>query len=205
MATKLGIYNDALRALGERPLLSVTEATGPRRAMDSAWDDVVATCLEAGLWRHALRTVELGEDNDVGATFGYEYGYTLPDDYVRLAEISADQRFSDPLWDYRLEGKARLYASVEPLYLSYVSNDDEYGMDLTAWPQFFAEAVGAELALRISLQVNQNRTDRNDLITIAKSMMATARSHDSLDKPSRRLPVGRLVRSRMGTRDYSRG
>lgn len=205
MATKLDVYNDALRQLGERPLLSVTEASTARRALDASWSGAVATLLEAGKWRHALRTVELGEDNDVGATFGYQYAYTLPDDYVRLAELSADEKFSDPLWDYRLEGKGRLYADVEPLYMSYVSNDETYGMDLSAWPQFFAEAVGAELALRSALQINQNRTDRNDLITIAKAMLATALSHDAMDKPARRLPVGRLVRSRLGTRDYSRG
>jgi hypothetical protein len=205
MATKLGIYNDAMRALGERPLLSVTEATAPRRAMDSAWDDVLASCLEDGLWRHALRTVELGEDNDVGATFGYEYVYTLPSDFVRLAELSADPRFSDPLWDYRLEGKGRLYANVEPIYLSYVSNDAEYGGDLTAWPQFYAEAVGADLAVKISLVVNQNRTDRNDLIKIAADAMARARSRDAMDKPNRRFPVGRLVRSRMGSGYQNRG
>lgn len=198
MATKLDVYNDALRQLGERPLLSVTEATAPRRALDAAWASTLATCLEGALWRHALRSAEFGEDNDVGATFGYQFGYTLPADYVRLAEISAEPSLQDPLKDYRLEGKGRLYANAEPLYLSYVSNDDEYGGDMTAWPQFYAEAVGAELAYRVALQINQNRTDRNDLYKLAAEAMAKARSHDALDKPSRPLPAGRLVRSRLG-------
>ena len=45
MASKLSIYNGALRAIGERRLASLTEDRASRRELDDAYDDVVANCL----------------------------------------------------------------------------------------------------------------------------------------------------------------
>ena len=58
MATKLTLFREAIRLLGERKLDSLTESFEPRRVMDDIYDGGgVRSCLEMGQWKFATRSV----------------------------------------------------------------------------------------------------------------------------------------------------
>jgi hypothetical protein len=197
MASRLSIYSGALRALGERRLSSLTEDRASRRELDDAYDDVVANCLEAGYWNFAMRTVELEPATGAEPEFGYSYAYEKPTDWVRTFNISADERFGTPLDDYNDEGSF-LFCDVEPLYLRYVSNDADFGNNLTNWPRSFVTLVETALAHAIVLNVTGSSEKWDMLDKRLRRERMNARAKDAMNEPAGRMPEGTWVRSRDG-------
>ena len=98
MTDQLGLYNGALRMLGESRLSSLTEAVENRRLLDEVWDDgAVNSCLEFGYWNFATRTVQASYDPDATPAFGFTYAYSKPTDWIKTAAIASDEFFRNPL------------------------------------------------------------------------------------------------------------
>jgi len=204
MASKLSIYNGALRALGERRLASLSEDRSSRRELDDAYDDVVATCLEAGFWNFAMRTVELEASTDVVPEFGLNYAFDKPSDWVRTYKMSANERFDPPLDDWNDE-QGYIFADVEPLYLRYVSNDVDTGLNLTLWPRSFTAYVEHALAKAVCLNINSSETRNAELVKDLRKAKADALAKDAMNQAMEFPPTGTWVQSRSnGMRGRSR-
>lgn len=204
--TRLQLYNDALTLCGERSLASLTEARKPRYLLDQVWDgDGIAACLEAGQWQFAMRTQQVYSDPDLSPPFGFRYGFTKPEDWVLTSAVCSDEYFRTPLKSYRDEITYWL-ADIEPIYVMFVSSDDQYGSDLSRWPRSFCDYAAAYFASKVihDLTSEKGRIDRlfgvpGDVkggelgrrLTIAKSRAAMTQSTQ--------MPVrGSWVRSRGG-------
>jgi hypothetical protein len=136
--TQLSLYNGALGICEERKLATVTDNAERRRYLDDVWSDgAVRACLEMGMFSFAIRTVRLDADPSIAVDFGLKYGFELPTDFVQLNELSSDENFSEPLNGFRIEAGVA-YADVDEVYLSYVSDDADYGGDLGRWPESFS-------------------------------------------------------------------
>ena len=198
MTTKLALVTKATRHLGQERPVGLTDDTQAVREILAVYDETVAEALEGGLWLWALRTVHITADADIEPAYGRTYGYTLPDDFVRISNISNSPHFEgNGELDYDLTGPGRtLYADEESFYLRYVSDDADYGMNLGAWPETFAEGVGYALAFRSAIPIAKDRGDRNDLMTLAERWYAKAKIRNAVDERVKSKPTGRLVRSR---------
>lgn len=197
MASKLSIYSAALRALGERRLASLTEERASRRECDDAYDDVVANCLEMGFWNFAIRTVELEASTDVVPEFGLNYAYEKPSDWVRTYKMSANERFDPPLDEWHDEG-GYIFADVEPLYLRYVSNDTDTGLNLALWPRSFTTFVELSLAKAICLNVKSSDSTKDMLAKELRRAKADALAKDAMNQAIEFPPTGTWVQSRGG-------
>jgi hypothetical protein len=198
VTSKLSLMNGALKKLKQRKLDSLTVDEAARYALDDEYDKCLAFMLEAGLWNHASRSVELEESTDVEPSFGYTYAFEKPDDYVKLIAISPNQDLWPTLDSYLDEGGV-WNAYCSPLYIQYVSNHTSYGMDLSLWPASFVDAVEYNLAVRVAPEVTAMGTGEFDkLQSDAMKALNTARSRDAMNQAVERPPPGRLVRSRMG-------
>jgi hypothetical protein len=200
MADKLAIFRGALRLLGNaHGLSSLTEVSAAREALDNAWEPCIDYLLEQGLWNFALRPVEIDNNTAVTALYGYDYTFSKPADYVRTAAISDEGTFLGEFEDFQDAGDY-WYANVDPLFVSYVSDDVAYGFNVTAWRQSFAKTVEAYLAFECGLPIAADRGNRNDLYTLYEKRLSKAKSLDAIDERVRFKPTGRLVRSRYSTR-----
>lgn len=195
MATKLGVYNQALRELGSRRLATLADTVEARYYLDDAWDAVTAECLEEGQWNFGLRAVEATPEAGIDPAFGYTYAYAHPDDFVRLAAISGDDTFSCPLQYYSDERKY-WWCDVSPLYLKYVSNSVDYGMNIGEWPVSFERYVALTLASRICMSVTQSETKFDLLFKLARRAKINARSKDAMGQPPAQIPDGSWLESR---------
>lgn len=195
MATKLGLFNGALRELGERKLSGLTEAREPRRVLDDVYEQTLKYCLERGAWNFALRTIEIEPDESLTIDFGYRYGFSKPTDWLRTVGLAADEYFRDPLIHYADE-RGYWWADVTPLYVRYVSNDERYGLDLTAWPESFTRYVELSLAHRAAIGVTGSESTRDRVEGEMKKAMMDAKSRDAMNDPPAFAPVGSWVRSR---------
>ncbi len=197
MASRLDIYKGAARLLGEQRIVSLSEESSTRRAFDDAWVPTGDYLLARGLWNFAIRTVELTQDDDVEPLFGFQYAFTKPDDWVRTASISDEGTFREGLQQYEDEA-AYWYADCDPLYVRYVSDDDEYGWNVGEWRAPFAKAFEARLAFECGLPVSGDKSNRNDLEGLAEKRLREAKTLDAVDERVQASPTGRLVRSRYG-------
>lgn len=175
---RLSLYNGALGVLKETPLASLTEERESRRQLDRAWDEgAIRGCLEAGLWKFATRTVQADASPSMTPDFGYQFVFNHPDDFVKTAGVWADSLMTKPHRQYRDEA-GYWYGSLETMFISYVSDDDSYGLDFSQWPHNFKRYVYAYLAAEIAGPLTERGDDmekkRDDRLKEAKSSDAMA-------------------------------
>jgi hypothetical protein len=197
VASKLGIYNAALLILGERKLSSLSEAREPRRALDDAYDDGVGYCLERGFWNFAMRAIQADSSASVTPTFGYNYAFAKPSDFVRLHSFGGTETFDPPLMTV-VDEPNYWYANVDPLFVRYVSNDTAYGLDLSLWSETFSDYVANRLAVKTCKRITGKAPD-GDMKLDEKKARAVALSKDAMDEPPGFPPRGSWVNSRLGS------
>lgn len=199
MATKLQIYNRALSFIGTQrlhPTTGLTEDVASRYELDDKYDQALSYMLEQGLWKFAIRTSEMAQDPDLIPSFGPKYAFSIPSDFVRLANISTDEYFapgSEP--DY-VEENGYWYSDNDKIYIKYVSNGSAYGLDLGQFPENYTQALCLWLAYNTVLPISKDRGDRNTIFQQYEAALSTARRLNAVDMPVKGKPPGRWVRSR---------
>lgn len=201
MATKIGIYRGALRLLGPSQLAATTDDRPERYALDDAWDDAVQHLLEQGLWNFAIRFEPLTTPaSPTNPDTGYDYAFSKPTDFVRIAAISDNASFSGTFEAYDVQ-QSYIYTNATELYLRYVSNDASYGLDLTKWPQSFAKALEPYLAFETGLPISGDRGNRNDMLGLFKERLARAKTLDAIDERVKWKKPGRWTQARVTQRN----
>lgn len=197
MATKLTLYNGALRELGERRLSSLTENAESRRVLDSVWDEgVVRGCLEAGMWTFALRTTRIDYSPSIEPDFGYSRAFDKPNDFVRTTQVCTDEFFTNPLTDYTDEA-GYWFSDNDEIFVQYVSDDSSYGNDYSRWPQNFVTYVQLVMAEKAAMGITRNKQVRDDCIALSARALTRALSTDAMAKPTKFAPRGSWTVARM--------
>lgn len=196
MTTQLSLYNGALEKLKERPLANLSENVEARRQLDRVWDSgkAIKACLEQGYWNFAMRTSMFTPDTDFTRAFGYQNRYTKPEDFVQLSAMCADEFFNVPLTAYTDEAGA-WFADLNPIYVSYVSNDNDFGMNLDRWPESFVQYVEYYLADRVAGRLVG---DADVVKERMEKALRYAKSRDALNEPTKFTPQGNWTASRQG-------
>jgi hypothetical protein len=199
MTSRLGLYNRALRQLGERTLANLGENIEPRRALDAAWDDgFLRYCLEQGQWNFAIRSVELTFSPDITPAFGYRYAFDVPEDWVRTVGLASDEYFTAPLLQIAMEGEY-WFADLDTIYLRYVSDDAAFGGDLSLWPETFTQFAAAHLAEEVVGALTASEAKGERIKRDVRRLLTDARSKDALNESAVFLPVGGWTRARRGS------
>jgi hypothetical protein len=198
MATKLIVYNQALRLMGERRLASLSEARSARYHLDDAYDDSLAACLEQGMWNFAMRSVQIDASDSVTPAFGFAYAFTKPDDWVRTYIMSASDRLDPQLLGNQYNDEAGYwYADVDPLYIKYVSNDTTYGGDLSLWPESFTNYVAASLAVTTCPVIRSDAAAKMESLEKKEARAkADARTKDAMNEGPLFPPAGSWTTAR---------
>lgn len=199
-AAQLLLYNASLRLLGEGSLGSLTENREPRRLLDSVFNNGwINYCLQQGYWKHALRTQAMQFDPSISPSFGYRKAFPLPDDFLRTYALSADEYFSVPLEEFREEA-GFIFCEYETIYMSYISNDPQYGLDTSLWPETFKRYVESHGAAEIAERLIQNDTKLANIFKIRKTRLSDAKSKDAMEDGVRFPPIGSWVMARRNGR-----
>lgn len=202
---KLSLYNGACRMCGEARLATLTDDREARYLLDDVWTlgrGAVQGMLEAGYWYFAMRSSKLTYDTLATPVFGYRYAFEKPADWVKTAKMCQDERFQTPLTQI-VDESGYFYADLQTLYLSYVSNDDLFGLNFGIWPQSFIDAASGWLAERIvaKLTAGSDATVKR-VIGDANSLMKRAKSNAAMNDSAAFFPTGAWVRSRWGNRGF---
>jgi hypothetical protein len=159
------------------------------------WSIGAKTCLQAASWNFASRTVRIDSDPAITPASGYRYVFQHPDDWLRTVGISADEYLDFPLERYLDEG-GRWLTDTDPIYVRYVSNDADFGMNLTLWPSNFTLYVAAYLASLIAPRIRESK--QKDMIQLSRMRFSKAAAVESTGQPAEFQPPGRFVIARGG-------
>ncbi len=200
--TRLQLYNAALLDCKERSLPSLTENNKARRALDQVWNgNGVRYCLEQGQWQFAMRTVRLDYDPDITTEFGFTYAFDKPDDWVLTAAVCSDERFYTPLKQHSDETDYWL-ADITPIYVKYVSDDDNFGNDLSRWPETFTDYVATYFAAQIALDVTGSKEIVDELLHPKTGKLdialLKAKNRAMMTQPQQRPATGSWIGARRG-------
>lgn len=203
--TKLTLFNGALRLLGERRLVSLTEDRPSRRYLDDAWDDgVIDSALEQGFWNHATRSVEIEASTSIIPAFGYKYAFDKPSDYIKTGAFCADEFFNSPILQYTDEANY-WYSDYNKIYVQYISNDADYGNNLANWSSSFSKLVQAMLADETKELITGNDGKSDRIAKALKDARIDARSKDAMNQPVKVSPSGSWVTARMRSKVNNNG
>jgi hypothetical protein len=138
---QVDLCNQALRALGEKPIALPFDDTNPRWLLAAQFYDQVQdeTLLEHP-WAFATVRTQLTTGGGSPA-WGWLYAYALPPDYLGM------QRTDDSA-TYQREG-AVILTNDNPLYITYTARIT----DVTKWPAYFVAAFTAALTAAFAEQI----------------------------------------------------
>lgn len=200
MTSRLGLYNAALRNIGQRQLANLTEDVELRYLLDKVWDDgLVDRVLGQGLWNFATRTVEIPYEPSIEPSFGYRRAFQKPDDWLRTSALSSDGHFNQPLNAYADETDY-WFCDLDTIYVRYISNDDQYGGDLAKWPEAFTDYAACFMALQVAPHPTRSQEMIARLEKKAKTLLVEAKTLDAANEGAKFFPVGSWVGSRRGGR-----
>lgn len=180
MATKISIYNEALRAIGDLRLSSLTENVEARYVLDDAWEDCVEFVFTEGLWNFATKTQEISAISGGVAIPGFSFVFNKPTGWVRTITIASSSLF-DMEAVYRDEG-GKIYSNFDKLYIRFISNDLADDSDIASWPPTFARLVAACLAKECAERLSGSSSKAEVLDNQYKDILASAKNKDALDQ-----------------------
>jgi hypothetical protein len=202
VATKQQLYRSSVLLIKQNATgLAVTDDDAFVNVLNLVYDEALRFCLAAGDWNHATRTVSIEASEDVSSGINdYSYAMEKPSDYAgRIVAISGNQRFDPPLDDYHEDGglSGYIWCDVDPLYLRYISNSVEYGLNLADWHPAFERYVEHELAWRIAPHLtNMSANEKDEFRKQCKRALHDAQAKDARNQGAQKLPQGRLVQAR---------
>jgi hypothetical protein len=203
MATKLSLYQGACQMLGIRKLASLTENQLSRREFDTVFSrGGIKTCLQMGQWNFAMRSAERTYSPSITPQFGYQYAFDKPEDWVRTSAMSQDEGHRDPLLDY-VDEAGYWFADLETLWARWVSNDTQYGLDYSLWPENFTRVVECYFAKEVCIRLTQSQGLKESLDSTFKKLLTQAKATDAMDEPTTFAPEGSWSRARRGGRSRS--
>ncbi len=202
MATRLGLYNEAARLIGEQPLATVTDDVPIRYTLDESFDDVVLDGLSRGIWNFALKTATFTSDGSITPLPGYAFAIAKPDDW--LATIAAseyrdirDYYFSETSDQIKDSGGA-WHSDSDELTVEYISTDFAEDANLGEWTPLFSRFIAASLALDIANRLTQSSTTVQVIEREVKNRLLRAKSRDARDEKEARVRPGNWIRAQRG-------
>ena len=200
MPSKLTIYNGSLTVLGERKLADLTENREPRYKLDDVYDnDMVRRLLQMGQWNFAKRTVALTASPSVTPSFGYQFAFDKPTDFIRTMAVCHDEYFNIPITRYSDEANW-WFCDQEEIFVAYVSDDVQWGGDFSLWPPNFTEMAEHYMAMKVAPKLSGLDISDKKLLQKWKLWLAEAKATDAMESPAKFPPKGGWARSRTGFR-----
>ena len=193
--SQVGVFNKALRWLGERKVITVSDPGPMTRYLNDEWADALAFVLRDGYWNHAMREQQIAADTNRAPAFGFQYCFTKPADWVRTYQFSDNDQYEPLLWRFRDQGGV-WFADCSTVYIRFVSNSADYGANMALWPVSFAEYLGIYLAQLCSMRNKQSEEKLEFLRKETKKVRMQALAADATDQPPGKIPYGTWVRSR---------
>jgi hypothetical protein len=197
MPSVTDLANLAIARVKGRRITSLTDGSNNANRFNDVYPSFRDALLRSHYWNFALTRVELARSATAPA-FGYQYGYTLPSDWLRtLSAHNNDGGFGG--LDYRegtIGAERVIEADAENVYLRYIRRIT----DPNKWNPDFYDALAYGIARDLALPVAGSNTLRETMNDAHNAALGRAKGSDSQDSPPEKPPPGSWVTARFGWR-----
>jgi len=184
MPSQIGIWNKALRTIGESRLTATTDPVKAATLLGDAWVETYSAEFEANPWTFAIKRTSLAASATV-PEFEWEYAYPLPTGcafVIDCPELDRRQWTIESTDDVKtILTKWNYGQAVNVRYTAVVT-------DVGKWPQLFADAVAFKLAMEICESISQSNTKMEIAASRYSDAIKLARRTNAIELP----PVDRL-------------
>lgn len=194
MASKLDLWNRALRALRKPRLATLTDNVPTRNELTACWAQCVSEVSEAGLWNFGIVTASLSADTTTIP--GYQYGFAHPAAWLRTIAVSTSSHFAEEA-EYRDENGA-IFCNVTPIFIRYVASTkfaDDY---VTTWPASFCSAVAFRLAWELAEVLGESTEMRQNCAKEYEAALRRAKNLDAMNQATLKLREGSWMKALRG-------
>lgn len=153
--SKLTVWNDALREIGQDPLVNTTDANQAQLVLDGAFGHAVEYTLGRLDWNFARRRIVLGSTGDT--TFPpFTRRYARPGNYLRKCWIKANP--ADEFQIDHTESGLFIYGFVTAPVIEFIS-DDPANYEPANWPPHFTRCLSLYLATLVAPKIGRTGDD----------------------------------------------
>jgi len=201
--SQVGIVNLSLIKIGAKRITAMTEDSESAIVANTIWQYIRDEVLAAKDWRFAKTRVALAK-NATAPAYAFDYAYTLPADFLRIARqdksdasvfpsglYSEDSTtgmiyLNDSYYPYKIEaisdGTLCLLSNYDNTsddifitYIQKVTDDNKYSPD-------FVSALSFRLAAEMATAITESRAKYQDMMNLYESSLKKAEQHtQSLD------------------------
>jgi len=193
MPSDVDIVNRALRNIGGTRITSLTDGSTNANIANDIYDMVRDDLLRSHNWKFATKLVKLSR-LATAPTFEYDYGYALPNDWLRTITVHDNDAgtSSVPFREAEIDGVGAILTSAEDIYLRYVYSVEDINRATPDFHTALSLAMSAEMAIPVA---NSNRLHETYL-EVSRRALVRAKSSDSLGSPADARPAGSWATSR---------
>lgn len=175
MTTEVDVANMALDHLEEEPLSDLYEDRTVARWMRRNFGPTRDAMLRSYPWNFATRRSQL--HSPARAPFEWSWGYTLPQDVLRIVPLTMDGRADSPPVPFTVEGDT-LYTDLgSPLSVRYICRIENPDL----WDPMFTQAFAATLAMKAAHYITGKQSMVATLREIAKDLLQQAKDVDAIE------------------------
>lgn len=201
MSTPTDIVNIALRRIGANRISSLQNDTMKEAvAARDLYDEARREMLNAHNWNFAIKRAQLTA-SATDPTFGWDYAYPLPEDFVRMISVSPHDDDS-AIIEYRLEYQASddrvLVTNSNQIYVRYVFDMEDCHLMSAA----FRDALAWRLARDLAAALSKSTAAMDKADAMYNKTLSRAKSIDGVEDYPEKMAEGDWITSRFP--DYSR-
>lgn len=204
MASKGGVINAALNLIGEpESATPLTDESTWVQRIRNRYDEKVRLLFERHPWNFCTAVVQLTATEPTPD--GWAYGFNKPPKCWRIIRVTDSADRMDPRYPtmpYEDRG-GRILTNRSDTFLKHI--DGSWLTMEGSWPQVFADAVSAELAMA-TIPTTQGDVGLRDRVALeAKTTMRVAKNWDAMQQPRWQEPPSRWQVGRFSWGNGARG
>jgi hypothetical protein len=179
------VCNRGLQKVGENQIMSFDDPTKQARECKRLYSFARDTLQRLYLWNFTKKRAVLAALSDAPNTPEYDRQFSLPDDFIRLIDVQADEEWS-------LEGNRILTNAQAPLYIIYSARIT----DTTQFDTLFTETLSAYIAVELSEIFTQDRFKKQSLFDQFNLLLTQAKATDAKEQHPLMLDESEWITSR---------
>jgi hypothetical protein len=174
--TEIDVANMALGILVEAPIDSLDDNTKAARLLNLHYETTRQSELMKNAWSFAIFRVELDAEADTPTGDVYGYGYSVPDDALRVLPLTDTGEAEGARIPFKQEGSLILTNYSSPRLVRYIANLT----DPADWDPLFVEAFAARLAMKIAMPLTNKAGVLQGAQVVYNEAIAEARRINSI-------------------------
>jgi hypothetical protein len=188
MSTAVQVCSNALVELGGLPINSFDNLSDRALAAANLYPQIRDAVLRSHPWNCATKRVVLSPDS-VAPSFGWDYGFTLPGDNLRVLSITERPGDHEA---YEIED-GRILCDTNVIYLRYVYRND----NPAKWDSTLTRAMTLAMAAVLAIPVTEDKDKKIEKERELQALLRTARAVDGMETPPESIDDFPLLMARL--------